>query len=80
MACGYALLRAKLLAEMVIDCAAATELLHQAGADPARLPLAEAFIHRHALECEHKARRIQEHGDGRVELDAQVLAALHPQG
>jgi hypothetical protein len=76
---GYALLRAKLLAEMVIDCAAATELLHQAGADPARLPLAEAFIHRHALECEHKARRIQEHV-GRVDLDARVLAALHPQG
>ena len=77
---GYALLRAKLLAEMVIDCAAATELLHQAGADPARLPLAEAFVHRHALDCEHKARRIQEHGGGRIGLDARVLAALHPQG
>ena len=76
---GYALLRAKLLAEMVIDCAAATELLHQAGADPARLPLAEAFISRHALDCEHKGRRIQEHGAGRVELDGRVLAALHPQ-
>jgi hypothetical protein len=76
---GYALLRAKLLAEMVIDCAAATELLHQAGAEPARLPLAEAFVHRHALDCEQKARRIQEHGAGRVELDARVLAAVHPQ-
>ncbi len=77
---GYALLRAKLLAEMVIDCAAATELLHQAGADPARLALAEAFVTRHALECEHKGRRIQENAGGRVELDARVLAAVRPGG
>ena len=76
---GYALLRAKLLAEMVIDCAAATELLHQAGADPTRLPLAEAFVLRHALQCEHTARRIQEQV-GSVDVDARVLAALHPQG
>jgi alkylation response protein AidB-like acyl-CoA dehydrogenase len=77
---GYALLRAKLLAEMVIDCAAATELLQQAGADPARLPLAEAFVNRHALECEHKNRRIQENVGGRVELDARVLAGVRPGG
>jgi hypothetical protein len=77
---GYALLRAKLLAEMVIDCAAATELLHQAGADPTRLALAEAFVLRHALECEHKGRRIQENAAGRTELDARVLAAVRPRG
>jgi hypothetical protein len=77
---GYALLRAKLLAEMVIECAAATELLHQAGADPARLALAEAFVMRHALECEHTNRRIQENAGGRVELDARVLALVRPGG
>jgi alkylation response protein AidB-like acyl-CoA dehydrogenase len=75
---GYALLRAKLLAEMVIDCAAATELLHQAGADPSRLALAEAFVTRHALECEHKFRRIHENAEGRAELEARVLATFEP--
>jgi len=75
---GYALLRAKLLAEMVIDCAAATELLHQAGADPTRLALAEAFVTRHALECEHKFRRIHENAEGRVELESRVLATFEP--
>jgi len=75
---GYALLRAKLLAEMVIDCAAATELLHQAGADPSRIALAEAFVTRHALECEHKFRRIHENAEGRIELEARVLATFEP--
>jgi hypothetical protein len=75
---GYALLRAKLLAEMVIDCAAATELLHQAGADPSRLALAEAFVTRHALECEHKFRRIHENAEGRIELESRVLATFEP--
>jgi len=73
---GYALLRAKLLAEMVIDCAAATELLHQAGADPSRIALAEAFVTRHALECEHKFRRIHENAEGRIELESRVLATF----
>ena len=75
---GYALLRAKLLAEMVIECAAATELLHQAGADPSRLALAEAFVIRHALECEHKFRRIHENAEGRIELESRVLATFEP--
>jgi alkylation response protein AidB-like acyl-CoA dehydrogenase len=75
---GYALLRAKLLAEMVIDCAAATELLHQAGADPSRIALAEAFVTRHALECEHKFRRIHENAEGRIELESRVLATFRP--
>ncbi len=75
---GYALLRAKLLAEMVIACAASTELLHQAGADPSRLALAEAFVTRHALECEHKFRRIHENAEGRIELEARVLATFRP--
>jgi hypothetical protein len=75
---AYALMRSKLLAEMVIDCAAATELLHQAGADPSRLALAEAFVIRHALETEHTARRIVENATGRVDLDARILEAVRP--
>src|SRR5690606_9535069 len=39
---GYALLRAKMIAEMVIDVLAATELLRQVAAEPSRLDLAEA--------------------------------------
>jgi alkylation response protein AidB-like acyl-CoA dehydrogenase len=73
---SYALMRAKLLAEMVIDVAAGTELLHQAGADPARLPLAEAWILRRALAVEHAGRRIEENAAGRLERDARVLARL----
>jgi alkylation response protein AidB-like acyl-CoA dehydrogenase len=74
----YALLRAKMLAQMVIDVAAATELLHQAGADADRLDLAQAFIMRHHLETEHIGRRIAENAEGRVALDARVLSALRP--
>jgi alkylation response protein AidB-like acyl-CoA dehydrogenase len=73
---SYALLRAKLLAQMVIDVAAATELLHQAGADPSRLEIAEAFILRRFLETEHAGRRIEENVDGRLERDARVLERL----
>jgi alkylation response protein AidB-like acyl-CoA dehydrogenase len=73
---SYALMRAKLLAEMVIDVAAGTELLHQAGADPTRLPVAEAWILRRALAVEHAGRRIEENAAGRLELDARVLARL----
>jgi hypothetical protein len=73
---SYALMRAKLMAQMVIDVAAATELLHQAGADAQRLDLAEAFILRRALDTEHAARRIEENAEGRAERDARVLAAL----
>ena len=76
---SYALLRSKLLAEMVIDVAASTELLHQAGADPARLDLAEAFIVRSALETDHAGRRIEENAEGRLERDARVLAQAAPQ-
>jgi alkylation response protein AidB-like acyl-CoA dehydrogenase len=39
---SYALLRAKFMAEMVIDVTAATELLQQAGEDPSRIDIAEA--------------------------------------
>jgi hypothetical protein len=71
---SYALMRAKLLAEMVIDVAAATELLHQAGSDPARLDVAEAFIVRRFLGVEHAGRRIEENFEGRLDRDARILA------
>jgi hypothetical protein len=73
---GYALLRARLLAEMVIDVTAATELLHQAGADSGRRDLAEAFVLRRSLEVEHAARRIEQNAEGRGERDARVLARV----
>jgi alkylation response protein AidB-like acyl-CoA dehydrogenase len=71
---SYALLRSKLLAEMVIDATAATELLQQAGADPSALDIAEAFVLRRSLETEHAARRIEQNASGRLERDARVLA------
>jgi len=71
---GYALLRAKLIAEMVISVIAAAELLRQVGADPARLDLAEAFVRRRMLETETMARRIRENHKGRLERDERILA------
>jgi len=73
---SYALLRAKLLAQMVIDVAASTELLHQASADPKRLDVAEAFILRRFLEVEHAGRRIEENAEGRLQRDARLLDAI----
>lgn len=72
---SYALLRAKLLARMVIDVTAATEFLHHAGADPKRRALAEAFIARRSLEVEHAVRRIENNSEGRSERDTRVLEA-----
>ncbi len=72
---SYALMRSKLLAEMVIDVAAATELLHQASADKRRLEVAESFISRRFLEVEHAGRRIEEN-TGRLDLDGRIVAAL----
>jgi alkylation response protein AidB-like acyl-CoA dehydrogenase len=72
---SYALMRAKLLAEMVIDVAAATELLNQAGVDPSRLDLARAFIQRRALETDLRGRRIEENAEGRLERDGRILAS-----
>ena len=47
--------------------------LAQAGADPARLPLAEAFIRRRSIETDHMARRIEENAEGRLESDTLLL-------
>jgi len=73
---GYALLRSKLLAEMVIDVLASTELLRQAGIDLARVDVAESFIGRRYFEGEAMACRIQENAAGRLDRDARVLALL----
>jgi hypothetical protein len=70
----YALLRAKLVAEMVINLIAATELLQQAQADPSRRDLAEAFVIRRMLENELGAKRIAQNHAGRLERDARILA------
>lgn len=75
---GYALLRARLMAEMVIDVIAATELLQQAGADESRRDLAEAFIQRRMLAVEYGARRIEEHAAGRLERDRRLLDRIAP--
>jgi len=75
---GYALLRARLMAEMVIDVIAATELLKQAGADETRRDVAEAFIRRRMLAVEYGARRIEEHAQGRLDLDRRILDHVAP--
>jgi alkylation response protein AidB-like acyl-CoA dehydrogenase len=75
---GYALLRAKLVAEMVIAVIAAAELLAQAGVDASRLDLARAFVGRRMLEVLHKGQRIRENAAGRLERDARIVAGLAP--
>ncbi|MGH0029027.1 MAG: acyl-CoA dehydrogenase family protein [Myxococcota bacterium] len=77
---NYALLRAKLMAEMVINVIAATELLKQVGHDPSRIDLAHAFVTRRMLDVEGKANRIQQNIDGRLERDARLLDAVVPAG
>jgi alkylation response protein AidB-like acyl-CoA dehydrogenase len=70
----YALLRAKLMAEMVIDLISASELLLQAKADPGRRDLAEAYVIRRMLDVDHAARRIRENQEGRQERDARIVS------
>jgi len=73
---AYALLRAKLMAAMVIDVITATELLKQVGAEPDRLDIAEAFISRRALTVEEGAQRIAQHSEGRLERDSRLVARV----
>jgi hypothetical protein len=75
----YALLRAKVMAEMVINVKAGAELLRQAGADPTRIDLAEAWIRRRAIETESRAQRIRQNYKGRLERDERILAAYTAQ-
>jgi hypothetical protein len=72
----YALLRAKLMAETVIDVIAGAELLKQAAIDPSRRDVAEAFIRRRMLEAESVSRRIEDDVAGRVERDSRILTAI----
>jgi hypothetical protein len=62
-----------MIAEMLINAKAGTELLRQVGADEARTDLAEAFIRRRVIESESMARRIEQNHSGRVERDTRIL-------
>ncbi|MFQ5417157.1 MAG: acyl-CoA dehydrogenase family protein, partial [Myxococcota bacterium] len=77
---SYALLRAKLMSETVIDVIAGAELLKQARADPSRRDIAEAFVRRRMLEAESVARRIEDDVAGRFERDSRIISALSPGG
>jgi hypothetical protein len=77
---NYALSRAKLMAETVIDVIAGAELLKQAAVDASRRDLAEAFIRRRMLEAVSVSRRIEDDADGRFERDSRILAELSPSG
>ena len=73
---GYALLRAKLLAEMVIDVIASCELLKQARRGPTALDSPRAFIRRRMLDAEHMERRIQQNAEGPPRERQQLLVQL----
>jgi len=77
---SYALLRAKLLTEMVIDVIASCELLQQLVVDPDRLDIAESFIARHTIKADYLSRRIAENADGLLERDARLIAGMVNQG
>jgi len=70
---SYALLRAKLMAEMVIDVVAATELLQQAAVDESRIDIAADWIARRSLESEHIHKRIEGSVEGRLERDSRIV-------
>lgn len=74
----YALLRAKLMAQMVINLIAGTELLRQVGVDASRIDFAEVFIDRRMIETEEMARRIEENAEGRIGRDTRVLESFGP--
>jgi hypothetical protein len=71
---SHALLRAKLMAEMVINVISGTELLRQAAADASRHDLAAAFILRRVLDIEHMGRRIRENTEGQLERASRIVA------
>ena len=75
----YALLRAKLLTEMVIDVIASCELLEQVGVVNDRLDIAESFIARHAIKADYLNQRIANHADGILERNARVVAQVASQ-
>ena len=71
---SYALLRAKLLTEMVIDVIASCELLAQVVVDRDRLDIADSFIARHAIKADYLNRRIADHTDGLLERNARLIS------
>ena len=73
---SYALLRAKLLTEMVIDVIASCELLEQVVADRNRLDIAKSFIARHAIKADYLNRRIAENAEGLLERNARLVARV----
>jgi alkylation response protein AidB-like acyl-CoA dehydrogenase len=70
---NYALLSARNVAEMAIHVIAATELLRQAQADPARVDLAALWIGRKMLELEMYAQRLIEGDVTRLERCERVV-------
>jgi len=77
---NYALSRAKLMAETVIDVIAGVELLKQAAVDDSRRDIAESFIRRRMLEAASVSRRIQDGASNRFESDTRIVAAISPAG
>jgi alkylation response protein AidB-like acyl-CoA dehydrogenase len=77
---NYALSRAKLMAETVIDVIAGAELLKQAAVDGSRRDIAESFIRRRMLEAASVSRRIQDGASGRFESDTRIVADALPTG
>jgi len=75
---NYALSRAKLMAETVIDVIAGVELLKQAAVDDSRRDIAESFIRRRMLEAASVSRRIQDGANSRFESDTRIVAAVSP--
>jgi alkylation response protein AidB-like acyl-CoA dehydrogenase len=77
---NYALSRAKLMAETVIDVIAGAELLKQAAVDGSRRDIAESFIRRRMLEAASVSRRIEDGAGSRFEVDTRIVAAVSPTG
>jgi hypothetical protein len=75
---NYALSRAKLMSETVIDLIAGAELLKQAAVDPSRRDIAEGFIRRRMLEAVSVSRRIEDDAAGRFERDARIVDGCLP--
>jgi len=71
---NYALLCARLVAEMVIIAIVGTELLAQAAADPKRADIVHSYLNRKLPELEMYARRVSEGGTERLERYERIIA------
>ena len=70
---GYALLSARLLADVVIAVVVAAELLKQADVDPRRVDLAGSWINRRMLDVEWKTQRIREGSSARIDRCESII-------